>query len=123
MRLTDIAGETGLHESTISRTLRSKYLQCHWGVFPLNYFLTSIATTNAVSGEAQTPEYIKGKMREIIGKEDKNKPLSDDGISKILKEQGISISRRTVNKYRCELGIPDKSGRKAWRPPNNDILS
>lgn len=114
MRLTDVAEATGLHESTISRTLRSKYLQCHWGVFPLNYFLTSVAATNTVSGEQQTPEYIKGKIREVIGAEDKKKPLSDEAISKKLAELQISISRRTVNKYRTEMGIPDKSGRKSW---------
>lgn len=114
MKLADIAEETGLHESTVSRTLRSKYLQCHWGVFPLNYFLTSVAATNAVSGEEQTPEYIKGKMREVIEQEDKKKPLSDEAISKKLAELQISISRRTVNKYRTEMGIPDKSGRKEW---------
>lgn len=114
MRLTDLADVTELHESTISRTLRSKYLQCHWGVFPLNYFLTSVATTNKESGEAQTPEYIKGKLQEVIDNEDKKKPLSDEAISKRLAEMEIPISRRTVNKYRQEMGIPDKSGRKAW---------
>lgn len=114
MRLIDIAEETGLHESTVSRTLRSKYLQCHWGVFPLNYFLTSVAATNENSGEEQTPEYIKNKMREVIDAEDKKKPLSDEAISKKLQEEQISISRRTVNKYRQEMGIPDKSGRKNW---------
>lgn len=114
MRLADIAEATGLHESTVSRTLRSKYLQCHWGVFPLNYFLTSVAVTNQNSGEEQTPEYIKGKMKEVIDAEDKKKPLSDEAISKRLAEMEIPISRRTVNKYRQEMGIPDKSGRKAW---------
>ena len=114
MRLIDIAEATDLHESTISRTLRSKYLQCHWGVFPLNYFLTSVAATNKQSGEEQTPEYIKSKMQEVIDNEDKKKPLSDEAISKCLKEMEIPISRRTVNKYRQEMGIPDKSGRKEW---------
>ena len=114
MRLIDIAEAADLHESTISRTLRSKYLQCHWGVFPLNYFLTSVAATNKQSGEEQTPEYIKSKMQEVIDNEDKKKPLSDEAISKCLKEMEIPISRRTVNKYRQEMGIPDKSGRKEW---------
>lgn len=114
MRLADLADVTELHESTISRTLRSKYLQCHWGVFPLNYFLTSVAVTNQQSGEEQTPEYIKQKMQEVIDQEDKKKPLSDEAISKRLAEMEIPISRRTVNKYRQEMGIPDKSGRKEW---------
>ena len=114
LKLADIAQETGLHESTISRTLRSKYLQCTWGVYPLNYFLTSVASTDKNSGEEQTPEYIKKQIREIIDGEDKKKPLSDDAISRELEKRQIRISRRTVNKYRQELGIPDKSGRKNW---------
>ena len=114
LKLSDIAEATGLHESTISRTLRSKYLQCTWGVYPLNYFLTSAASTNAVSGEGQTPEYIKSQIQKIIAEEDRKKPLSDEAISRKLEESQIRISRRTVNKYRQELGIPDKSGRKSW---------
>lgn len=115
LRLTDIAEETGLHESTVSRTLRSKYLQCTWGIYPLHYFLTAVAATNQVSGEEQTPEYIKAELKKVIGEEDKKKPLSDEAISKKLAERQIRISRRTVNKYRQELGIPDKSGRKRWQ--------
>ena len=114
LKLSDISEATGLHESTISRTLRSKYLQCTWGIYPLNYFLTSVATKNAESGEEQTPEYIKTQIREIIENEDKKKPLSDEAISKQLSEKQIAISRRTVNKYRQEMGIPDKNGRKTW---------
>ena len=114
LKLADIAQATGLHESTVSRTLRSKYLQCTWGVYPLNYFLTSVASTNQASGEEQTPEYIKKQIREIIDGEDRKKPLSDEAISKALTERQICISRRTVNKYRQEMGIPDKSGRKNW---------
>ena len=112
LKLSDIAEATGLHESTISRTLRSKYLQCSWGVYPLNYFLTSVASKNAVSGEEQTPEYIKLRIKKIIAEENKERPLSDESISRALAEAQINISRRTVNKYRQELGIPDKSGRK-----------
>lgn len=114
LKLADIAQETGLHESTVSRTLRSKYLQCTWGVYPLNYFLTSVAATDRNSGEEQTPEYIKKQIREIIDGEDRKKPLSDEAIGKKLAERQIRISRRTVNKYRQEMGIPDKSGRKNW---------
>lgn len=114
LKLADIAQETGLHESTVSRTLRSKYLQCTWGVYPLNYFLTSAASTDQSSGEEQTPESIKKQIREIVGGEDRKKPLSDEAISKELEKRQIRISRRTVNKYRQEMGIPDKSGRKNW---------
>ncbi len=114
LRLADIAQALDLHESTISRTLHSKYLQCTWGVFPLNYFLTSAAAVSEETGEAQTAEYIKEQIQKIVDEEDKKKPLSDDGISKKLQEMDIRISRRTVNKYRTSMGIPDKSGRKEW---------
>ncbi len=115
LKLADIARETGLHESTVSRTLRSKYLQCTWGIYPLNYFLTSVASTDQGSGEEQTPEYIKTQIRQIIDGEDRKKPLSDEAISRELAGKKICISRRTVNKYRLEMGIPDKSGRKNWQ--------
>lgn len=114
LRLSDIAAEVNLHESTISRTLRSKYLQCSWGVFPLNYFLTSVANKSALSSEEKTVEQVKQCIREIINNENKQKPLSDQAISKKLEENNIHISRRTVNKYRTEMNIPDKSGRKKW---------
>lgn len=114
MRLVDLSEELGLHESTISRTLRGKYLQCAWGVFPLNYFLTSVATMSARGREEKTPEQIKALIRRIIDEEDKKKPLSDQAISQELENHDIRISRRTVNKYRTEMGLPDKSGRKSW---------
>ena len=114
LSLRDIADAAELHESTISRTLNSKYLQCSWGVFPLNYFLTQTAAVSGTSGEAQTQEQICQKMKEIIDGEDKKKPLSDEAIRKALEEADIHISRRTVNKYRGILGIPDKTGRKVY---------
>lgn len=110
MQLADIAQETGLSLSTISRTLRSKYLQCTWGVYPLKYFLTS--AVEASDGQVQTPEALKAAIQTIIEKEDKKKPYSDEGIRKKLQEDGIQLARRTINKYRTELGIPDRSGRK-----------
>lgn len=114
MKLTDISEQLGLHESTISRTLRNKYLQCRWGVFPLSYFLTAVATINTESKEEKTPDQLKAQIRKIIDAEDKKKPLSDQKISEKLKELNISLSRRTVNKYRTEMGIPDISGRKNY---------
>lgn len=113
MRLVDLADELQLHESTISRTLRGKYLQCSWGVFPLNYFLTSVATKTSDSAE-KTPEQIKSLIQKVIDEEDKKKPYSDQAISQKLEDFDIKISRRTVNKYRTEMGLPDKSGRKSW---------
>lgn len=114
MRLTDIAEELELHESTISRAMRGKYLQCSWGVFPLNYFLTSVAAKSTDNSEDKTPEQIKSLIQKVIDEEDKKKPYSDQAISKKLEDYDVKISRRTVNKYRTEMGLPDKSGRKAW---------
>ena len=110
--MADLAQELGIHESTVSRAMRGKYLQCSWGVFPLNYFLTSVAVKSSGSGEEKTPEQIKNMIRQIVESEDKKKPYSDQAISDRLKECDIRISRRTVNKYRVEMGLPDKSGRK-----------
>ncbi len=114
MRLTDLAAELDLHESTISRAMRGKYLQCSWGVFPLNYFLTSVSTKATNSNEAKTPEQIKILIQKIVDEEDKRKPLSDQAISQKLEDYDIKISRRTVNKYRTEMNLPDKSGRKSF---------
>lgn len=114
MRLVDLAEELNLHESTISRAMRGKYLQCSWGVFPLNYFLTSVAAKTSDNAEEKTPEQIKALIQQIVDEEDKKKPYSDQAISQKLEDLDIRISRRTVNKYRTEMGLPDKSGRKSW---------
>lgn len=109
--LKDIAAELELHESTVSRALQDKYLQCKWGVFPLHYFLTSAAISSA-DNAGETRENIEQKIRDLIKTENRKKPLSDQAIADRLSDSGILISRRTVNKYRVEMGIPDKSGRK-----------
>ena len=114
LKLSEIASRVDLSESTVSRALHSKHVQCRWGVYPLNYFLTSTAAASELSGEAQTAEQIKAAIKGIIDGEDKKKPLSDGAICSLLEKQDIKISRRTVNKYRQEMQIPDKAGRKAW---------
>ncbi len=111
LKLSDISEELGLHESTISRALSGKYLQCMQGTFPLNYFLTQIATKSLCSGENITKDSVVEQIKCIIENEDKSHPLSDQAISKKLLMYDMKISRRTVNKYRTQLNIPDKSGR------------
>ena len=103
-----------MHPSTISRTLRGKYLHCEWGVYALNYFLTSAAAVDPDTSDEKTPEQIKKHIQRIINQENKSKPLSDQKICTLLETYAIHISRRTVNKYRSEMNIPDKIGRKAW---------
>lgn len=112
--LSTLADELGLHVSTISRALSGKYLQCSYGVYPLNFFLTPAATKNTASGADMTKEDVYTHIKQIISEEDKKKPLSDDAIAKELSKFNIDISRRTVNKYRGLLGIPDKSARKEF---------
>ena len=114
MKLTDLAKELDMHPSTISRTLRSKYLHCEWGVFSLNYFLTTVAATTRDTADEKTPDQIKKQIRRIVDQENKAKPLSDQKICTMLEACAIYISRRTVNKYRSEMNIPDKIGRKIW---------
>ena len=94
-RLVDLAEELNLHESTISRAMRGKYLQCSWGVFPLNYFLTSVAvkSSSGNEGDEKTPEQMKAMIQEIVDGENKKKPYSDQAISDQLSAKGIKLSR------------------------------
>lgn len=118
LRLLDVADRIGVHESTVSRAVRGKYLQCSWGIFPMNYFFSKgFLTGSASSGEDKkemSADRIKQAMEEIIKSEDKKKPLSDRALSEALLDRDITISRRTVAKYRTELGIPDAGGRKQY---------
>lgn len=111
MSLRDIAKRLEIHESTVSRAVKNKFLQCAWGMYPMNYFFVKKVAADSV-GEGTTPEYVKQQIQEIIRAEDKKKPLSDQKISERLKTRGIEVSRRTVAKYRGELMIPDTTGRK-----------
>ncbi len=109
LTLKDIAEKVGLHESTISRTVNSKYALTPQGVLPLKAFFSSKLQTS--NGDIST-EKVKYMIQELIEKEDKKKPLSDQAIVNILKDKGIKIARRTVTKYREELGIPDSRTRR-----------
>ena len=104
MILKDIADRTGLDISTISRVSNVKYAQTKWGTYPLKFFFTDGYTTE--DGEEMSTRKIKLALQELVGKEDKKKPLSDEAIAKVLKEKGFPIARRTVAKYREQLGIP-----------------
>ena len=119
LRLADIAQELDIHESTVSRAVSKKYLQCSWGVYPMNFFFSrSVAVQESRSNESGaqsvTAADIKRVLREIIEEENKKKPYSDRLLGEKLAERGISISRRTVAKYREEEGIADASGRKEY---------
>lgn len=104
MILKDVAAKTGLDISTISRVVNSKYMLTRWGIFPLKFFFSDSFVTD--EGEELSSREIKSALREIINGEDKKKPLSDDAIRDELKRRGYPIARRTVAKYRDQLGIP-----------------
>lgn len=104
MVLKDIADRTGHDVSTISRVCSNKYVQTQFGIFPLKYFFSE-AILKKDGNEISTRE-IKEKVREVIEHEDKSQPITDDELVEILHQSGYSIARRTVAKYREQLGIP-----------------
>ncbi len=112
MTLKDIAEVVGVHESTVSRAVSGKYMQCPSGLFELKYFFQS--GVNSLYGEGISSETIKMSIREMVEKEDPKKPLSDQQISNELNVMGIKISRRTIAKYRDEMGILGSSKRKRF---------
>ena len=112
MTMKDLAEELNCHESTISRGVNGKYMLTPFGTYEFKYFFNSSIETD--NDEAISSISIKNMIREKIKSEKKDNPLSDDKISKLLKEQGINVARRTVTKYREELGILSSSKRKKF---------
>lgn len=104
MILKNIADRTGLDISTISRVSNIKYAQTNWGTFPLRFFFSDGYTTD--EGEELSTRKIKLALKDLIDKEDKKKPMSDEALTKALTKLGYPIARRTVAKYREQLGLP-----------------
>ncbi len=109
MILKEIAEATGLHESTISRITNNKYIQTKHGLFELRSFFNS--SLNSSRGSPVSSSVVKLLLSQMIKEEDKTKPLSDTKIQEKLKEKGIDIARRTVTKYREQLGFLSSSRR------------
>jgi len=103
LTLQQIADDVGMHESTVSRVTRGKYVQTPRGTLELKYFFSSGIKTS--DGTEMSSKAVKDAMRDIISKEDKHKPLSDQKIAGELKRLGFSISRRAVAKYRDQMNI------------------
>jgi len=100
----DIAQEINMDISTISRVVNGKYVQSPQGIHELKYFFSEgLATDN---GDEVSNKHIKERLKEIIDKEDKRKPFSDDKLAELLNDEGIHIARRTVAKYREQLRLP-----------------
>jgi RNA polymerase sigma-54 factor len=112
LTLKDIAEELGIHESTVSRSISGKYLQCPRGVYEIKYFFSAGVSDQV--GEGVSSNSIKEFIKEIVEGEDRHKPYSDQAMVSILKDKGFNISRRTVAKYRDELGILSSSKRKRY---------
>ena len=104
MILKDIAERINLDISTISRVSNSKYIQTHFGIYPLKYFFSEGMQKD--DGEEVSTREIKKILQECIESEDKHRPLTDEKLAAILKEKSYNIARRTVAKYREQLGIP-----------------
>ena len=112
MKLKDIALDLGYHESTISRGINNKYMLTPYGLFEFKYFFSKAIESEEEKGTSSTK--VKNMIKELIDKENKLKPLSDDKICKLLKEEGITLARRTVAKYREEMNILSSSKRKQF---------
>jgi RNA polymerase sigma-54 factor len=108
-----IADEIGMHESTVSRTVNGKYMQTPRGVFEIKHFFSS-GTRESASSESVASGGVKAYIEELIGGEDTASPVSDQAIADILRMDGIDISRRTIAKYRDEIGIPSSSARRRY---------
>ena len=104
MILKDVAERTGLDISTVSRVSNQKYAQTRWGTFPLRHFFSDSIKTD--SGEELSTRKLKAVLRGIIESEDRQNPMGDDALSKEMKRRGFPIARRTVSKYREQMGIP-----------------
>lgn len=103
LTLREVAEVISMHESTVSRVTNEKFVQTPRGVLPLKFFFSSALTT--VSGEDASARSIRAKLEKMVAEEDPSKPLTDQQIVHRFKEQGIQIARRTVAKYRDQLGI------------------
>ncbi len=110
LRMGQLADELGLHVSTISRAVAGKHADTPWGILPLRSFFQG----SAGGDEEATRDHVAERIRGIIGGEDPRDPLSDDAVAQVLSQAGIELARRTVAKYRAELGIPSSYRRRRW---------
>lgn len=117
--MTQVAEQLGIHVATVSRAVAEKYVQTPRGVVPLRRFFSGGLATRSTGegdsgGEQMAWDAVKAALKEVVEGEDKSKPLSDDALVKEMKKRGIEIARRTVAKYRDQLGIPTARMRKTF---------
>jgi RNA polymerase sigma-54 factor len=107
-----VADKLNLHETTISRAIANKYMLTPFGLFEFKFFFSSGFQSD--SGEDVSSRSVKEKIKDLIARENPAKPISDSKIAKLLKEQGLSVARRTVAKYREDMGIPSSHLRREF---------
>ena len=103
LTLREVADHIEMHESTVSRVTNEKYAQTPRGVYPLKFFFSSGLST--VSGDDISARGVRDKIRTLVSQENPKKPLTDQKIVELLDVDGVQIARRTVAKYRDQLGI------------------
>jgi RNA polymerase sigma-54 factor len=111
LKMQTVADELGIHVSTVSRAIADKWVQTPQGIKPLKSFF--VGGTEMASGDVESRDNVKNRVKDIIDKEDPANPLSDDDVADRLKTQGLDVARRTVTKYRKQLGIASSRQRKA----------
>ncbi len=115
LKMQQIADRVGVHVTTVSRAVDDKWIQTPRGLFPLKRFF--LLGTQTDEGEDVAYDTVRLKLQEIVGREDKRKPFSDDELVTELEKQGLHIARRTVTKYRKKMGIPSSRLRRDWSLP------
>ncbi|MEZ5395060.1 MAG: hypothetical protein R2724_19875 [Bryobacterales bacterium] len=110
MMIKDVAEEIGVHASTVSRAVANKYALTPHGVYELRFFFSE--GVQGPSGDSVPLLLLKRKVKRMIEEEDPRKPLTDDALSKMLREDGIHVTRRTVAKYREDMNIPSTHKRR-----------
>ena len=112
LKMQQVADQVGIHVTTVSRAVDDKWIQTPRGIFPLRGFF--VGGTTSADGEEVAWDAIRIKLQEIIDHEDKTKPYSDEDLVTKLSEEGLSVARRTVTKYRKKMDIPSSRQRRDW---------
>ena len=112
LKMQRIADDLGIHVSTVSRAIADKYAQTPRGILPLKFFFHG--GTESSDGSVESRLSVKDRVRQAIEKEDARSPLSDEDLANRFKAEGLNIARRTVTKYRKQLGIASSRERRRW---------
>jgi RNA polymerase sigma-54 factor len=112
LKMQQIADKVGVHVTTVSRAVDDKWIQTPRGIYPLKRFF--VGGTKSDDGDDVAWDTIRVRLQDLIDKEDKHHPYSDDELVKQLKSQGYNVARRTITKYRKKMGIPSSRQRRVW---------